>query len=1581
MRKSLFSLLGILLSFSIYAQVGNYSFRAFTASFDTIVGGTDDNLVEDDDELGNVISLGFSFDFDGTSYTHVVASSNGWLSFDTSATSSTLTNDLDRSSTAIRPLLAPLWDDLDGRASTGGPSKASYATTGSSPNRVFTYEWQRWEWNYSASNAVISFQVKLFEGSDKIEFHYRREASTPNSPSASIGLAGASTGSNNFLSLDGTGSSPNASSSVETSSLSSAPATGQVYEFSPPANRDAGISAIVGSVCAGSNDVIAVLQNYGIDTLTSASVSWTVATNSGTPATQTSASWTGSLLTGDTAHVNLGSFNFQNGNNYDLVIYSSSPNGSSDQKSFNDTLSQNGLQTGMSGTYTIGGSSPDYTTFTAAVSDLESRGVCAAVNFDVRYAAYNEQISIGAINGASATNTISFRSAAGNVAQPELYFTPSNDLYVLEFDGASYITFDDIFIESTNSSSARVISFSGENSDITIQNCHIKAPAVSSTSTNSAVIYDFSGSANKSSDITIKDNLIEGGSYGMYFYGVSTADFQDGLVITGNDIEDFYYRGVYTYYTSNVEVSENYVEDIGNYTSPNGISINYADSSEVVANNVVLNGTSSPIGIRIYFCDGSTTDPISVHNNLVSMANANMTGSPTGIYAYRGENNRVVYNTAVLQSGGTGSEAMYLDYSTTTYSIDVYNNSFVNYGQGYALYAASTTGIDTTDHNNLYSNGTNLAYWSGNRTSLAALRAFAGMETNGVNVDPNYNSPFNLKSYSVGLNNEGTPITGVTTDYEGQTRSTSAPDIGADEYTPPAKDIAVLEVLTSDVSSCGQTSQTLRAIIENAGTQNQSSIPVTLVISGGLSQTINLTYSATLNSGSKDTVTFSSFNTSAGGTLDFTVYSALSGDTVNFNDTLETGSAVVNALPTQPTTSNLTLCAGDSGQLVAQTNLQFVEWYDEETGGTLQSSNDTFQLPALTQTDTFYVEAYDMTMGSVGAADSAIGGGGNYTSMGQGLVFDVNNTITLDSVTVYPNSNGSVVVNLVNSSGATLSTRTTTVSSAGRKRIYVGFTISPGTDYELTATNTTTGGMFRNSSSAVYPYTDAGNNVRIHETNNSLGSSGYYYFFYDWAITVEGCHSERKAVIATVNPAPTVNLGADTGFCQGQNISLTLDATSANSTYRWQDNSTSPTFTANSTGQYWVEVSNNFNCVATDTLNINSFPRPQANNSVFPDYCESLAPFKLTQGGGTPSGGFGSYIGPGTQGDSLFSPAAAGAGTHSIGYIYSSGVGCSDTAFSQMTVLPKPTASLAAIPSFCANDQAVSLSQGSGTPAGGTGQYIGTGISGGSFNPASAGPGNYTVTYTYTGTNGCIDTAQGQIQVDTVPIVVLGIIPSVCENEDPVTLTQGTPSGGTYSGNGISNNQLDPSQANVGFNQVDYEFTDANGCTGSSQGSVRVDAAPDIDLGTDTTICEGSSLTLNAGIGFTTYRWDNGTINRERTVNSAGTYVVTVTNNNGCEDVDSIEVNVEICSGIDESALASIKIYPNPTSAELNIQLPKAGIALNELRVLDVNSKLLSRTVINELEMKLDLSDLASGVYFIELSGNQQQLRYKLIKE
>jgi hypothetical protein len=76
----------------------------------------------------------------------------------------------------------------------------------------------------------------------------------------------------------------------------------------------------------------------------------------------------------------------------------------------NDTLISPVYYTMMTGSYTIGGILPDYTMIGEAVADLELRGVCGPVIFDIRDGTYMEQVNLTAIDGASAVNTITFRS-------------------------------------------------------------------------------------------------------------------------------------------------------------------------------------------------------------------------------------------------------------------------------------------------------------------------------------------------------------------------------------------------------------------------------------------------------------------------------------------------------------------------------------------------------------------------------------------------------------------------------------------------------------------------------------------------------------------------------------------------------------------------------------------------------------------------------------------------------------------------------------------------------------------------------------------------------------------------------------------------------------------------------------------------------------------------------------------------------------------------------------------------------------------------------------------------------------------
>ncbi len=77
------------------------------------------------------------------------------------------------------------------------------------------------------------------------------------------------------------------------------------------------------------------------------------------------------------------------------------------------------------------------------------------------------------------------------------------------------------------------------------------------------------------------------------------------------------------------------------------------------------------------------------------------------------------------------------------------------------------------------------------------------------------------------------------------------------------------------------------------------------------------------------------------------------------------------------------------------------------------------------------------------------------------------------------------------------------------------------------------------------------------------------------------CGVTSDTIIVNYNPIPVVNLGNDTTFCSGG--SLNLDVTTAGATYLWQDNTTNPTYTINSQGTYWVQVSIG-SCSATDSI-------------------------------------------------------------------------------------------------------------------------------------------------------------------------------------------------------------------------------------------------------------------------------------------------------------------------------------------------------------------------------------------------------------
>jgi len=213
--------MGLLTAVGAQAQTASqYRLVATSSAFTPIVGGTT-VAINADDVVSGDLPIGFSFTFAGVNYTTFRVNSNGYLGF-----GSTLSNNLSSNisdGTAGGPVACALVSDLDGRTAGATPT---YLLTGTAPNRVLTMQWLNWG-NYNGVSNVVSFQTKLFEGSNRIQFAYRQEATPPNR-TFGIGLYSAP---GDFLSLNDSGSNPTTSSTVATTLP--LPATGQVYTFVP----------------------------------------------------------------------------------------------------------------------------------------------------------------------------------------------------------------------------------------------------------------------------------------------------------------------------------------------------------------------------------------------------------------------------------------------------------------------------------------------------------------------------------------------------------------------------------------------------------------------------------------------------------------------------------------------------------------------------------------------------------------------------------------------------------------------------------------------------------------------------------------------------------------------------------------------------------------------------------------------------------------------------------------------------------------------------------------------------------------------------------------------------------------------------------------------------------------------------------------------------------------------------------------------------------------------------------------------------------------------------------------------------
>lgn len=351
-----------------------------------------------------------------------------------------------------------------------------------------------------------------------------------------------------------------------------------------------------------------------------------------------------------------------------------------------------------------------------------------------------------------------------------------------------------------------------------------------------------------------------------------------------------------------------------------------------------------------------------------------------------------------------------------------------------------------------------------------------------------------------------------------------------------------------------------------------------------------------------------------------------------------------------------------------------------------------------------------------------------------------------------------------------------------------------------TGTGTTSGGTFTPSTagtfSLTYTYTNPG-----------------------------GC-SGSDIVVITVNPLPAANAGSDISLCN-QPVATTLTGTPSGGT--WSGTGiTNPSgqFTPFSTGSFPVVYTiTNAGCVGRDTMIINVVNPTNADAGPDQTICADAPNIQLT---GAPSGG--TWTGTGITSGGLFDPAAGG----TFPMVYTFGTGsCLTRDTMRFVVNPLPNVNAGADFSVCENG---AVSNHAGIPAGGT--WTGTGItSAGVFNPAVAGAGTHTLTYTYTNpATGCTNTDNLIATVNAKPTVAAGPDLFLCNQPIAVNLP-GTPSGGTWTGTGITNPAGEFTPSSIGTFTIVYTVTNANGCVNRDTVIVNVGNPSNASAGPDSTVC------------------------------------------------------------------------------------------------------------------------------------------------